>query len=203
MVDLANAGTGALTGAGIGSAFGPIGAGIGGALGGAAGLFGFGKAKQPKIKQMQNFDPQQQAVINQLSEAAQQGNQQAFEWLNRILSGDESAFAEFEAPAMEQFQQSTVPSILERFSYGQQGNMSKGNSALNNSLGAAAKSLSLGLSAQRAGLKGDAINALQNYTSQALTKKTTPYIKGGQAGGWEGLGGAAGAGWQHYLNSRG
>jgi len=202
MVDLANAFQGGLTGATTGSPYGLPGIIGGGVLGFGAGLLGFGKDKKSEIKEYKNYSPQQEQMLDRLHQMAMEGNEKAYDWYMRILSGDESAFDEFEAPEMERFQQETVPGILERFSYGPNGGMSKGSSALNNSLGAAAKSLSLGLSAQRANLKNQAAQGIEGFANKALQPRTTKYAEEGQSGGWSALAGPAAEGYKHYLNSR-
>lgn len=196
MVDWSNAGSGVGIGAGIGSSFGPIGAGIGGALGGLAGLFGFGKGKKDKIKQTPNYTPDQINFINDLLQQAKAGNQNAFEYLNSILSDEEGVLEDFQRPALDQFNNEIIPGILERFT----GLNAGRSSALEQTLGQAAKGLATNLSAQRAGLKQNAINQLQNFGQLGLTRQTSPYIQQGTQGSFGMLAPYAGQGFLNLLN---
>lgn len=188
MADWGGAGQGAITGASLGSSFGPIGAGVGGLIGAGAGLLGFGKSKPNKIKQMKNFDPQQLELLDSVIQQAKQGNQNAFQYLNQILSNDPQAMEAFNAPAMQEFEEDIIPSILERYS----GMGARSSSALNQSLGRAGQTLATNLNAQRAQLKGNAINQLLGYSQMGLTPKTTPYIKEGKTGALQSMAPAAG-----------
>ncbi len=190
--DVGNAATGALTGGGVGAAFGPNGAAAGAGVGGLLGGLGGGKSKKDKIKQLAKYDPQQEAFLNQLLEMAQQGNKNAFDYLNSILSDEEGAFEDFERPYLQQFNEEVIPSILERFTGS---SMSKGGSALNQSLGRAATNLSTNLASQRANLKNNAINQLNQYGQMALTQKSQPYVQKGKTGAFEMLGDAASSGY--------
>lgn len=200
MVDWANSGTGALTGAGIGSVFGPIGSGVGGILGGLSGLFGFGKSKSPQIKQYQNFSSDQQELIQEATQAARAGNQNAIKWLNSILSDEEGTFDEYEKPYLDQFNEEVIPGILERFT----GMGARSSSALNQTLGQAAKGLSTNLSEQRANLKKNALQQLSDFSQLGLRQSGTPYIQGGKQGAFELLapyaGQALGSGFMDLLN---
>ena len=189
MSNFGNAIAGGATGAGIGSAFGPVSAGIGGLLGGLGGLLGLGKGKSEKIKRFDPYDQQQRAYLNQLLQGAQSGNQNAMQYLNSILSNDEQAYNDFEAPEMQRFQQQTVPGIMERFS----GMGAQSSSALNQTLGQAGQDLSLGLAQQRAGLKQNALQQLLGMGQQGLTPQHY-YTKGGQQSLWGQLAPAASQG---------
>lgn len=179
-LDWNNALTGAMTGGGIGTIGGPLGTAAGAIGGGLLGLLGGGKSKQDKLQNYNPYSEEQQNFINQLAELVQQGNLQAFQYLNQILSDDPELMEQFEAPLREKFEQQEIPSILERMT--NRGTGSAGGSALNQSLGEAAKGLYTNLAAQRANLKGSAINALQQYGNQALTKMNTPYTQKGSPG---------------------
>src|SRR5258706_11085385 len=123
MADFSNAFKGLTTGAALGSPGGLPGAVGGGLLGGLFGLFGGGKDKPEKIKQLPRYSPEQQQFLSEILEGARSGNQQALQYYQQILSDDPEAFADFEAPALEQFQQQTIPNILERINAG--GGMNK------------------------------------------------------------------------------
>lgn len=178
-----NAAAGAATGVGMGAPLGPWGAAGGAALGGLTGLFGFGKAKKTKLKDYANFSPGQSSLIDELAEGVRSGNKDALAYLNSILSDDESAFADFEAPYKQQFEQEVVPNILEKFT----GQGARNSSAARQSLATAGKDLSMNLAAQRAKLKESAVNQLLGLTDRALTKKNTPYIQQGSSSIWSDL----------------
>ena len=188
--------TGALTGGGVGGAFGPAGSLIGASLGGLTGLLGGGRSKPAKFKQQPMYSPQQMQAFNDILQQAQGGNKNAFNYLNSILSDEEGAFEDFERPYQEQFQQQTVPSILERFS----GAGARSSSGLNQTLGQAARGLSGDLAAQRAQLKNSAIQQLLNYTNTGLQRTTTPYIQERRPGLFEQLQGPAQGGFSELIN---
>lgn len=196
MVDLSNALAGAGTGAGVGAAFGPLGAGIGGLVGGLGGLFGGGKGKKDKIKNLPNYTPEQQQFINQRLQMAMQGDQEAMKFIMSILSDEPGAFEDFERGALEQFNEQVIPGIMERFS----GLGAQSSSALNQSLSQAARRLSGDLASQRASLKGQAINQLNNYANTGLTRQNSPYVQQGNQGLFNQLAPAAAQGWQSLVN---
>ena len=146
-------------------------------------------------KEFQNFSPEQQQLINEALQAARSGNQNAMQWLNSILSDEEGAFEDFERPYREQFEEQTIPSILERLNAG--GGMNKGGSAISRQLAQAGRQFSGDLASMRAGLKNNAINQLHNFSNLGLQRKTTPYQTTGTRGALDifansGIGGQAG-----------
>jgi hypothetical protein len=199
MVDLNNAFGGAATGAGIGASFGPWGALGGGVLGGLAGLSGFGKSKEPKIKQQSLYSPEQMSTFSDLLNQAKAGNQDAIAYFSKLFSDEPGAFEDFERPYLEQFQNEIAPSILEMLNAGQ----NKYSSGVTNSLANAAKGLSTNLASQRANLRQNAGQMLQNYTQLGLTRQTQPYTKSYQQGAFANLAPAAAQGYQSLLNNYG
>jgi len=139
-----------------------------------AGLLG-GGGKDDQVKQMPTYSPQQLEFINDLLQQAKSGNQNAFKFLNQILSDDPKAMEAFNAPAIQEFEEDIIPSILERFS----GLGARNSSALNQTLGRAGETLATNLNSQRAQLKSNAINQLMGYSQMGLTPTTKPYIKAG------------------------
>jgi len=199
MADFSNALTGAATGAGIGTAFSPgIGTAIGGGLGFLSGLLGFGKDQPDQVKERQRYSPEQQQFLSQILEQAKAGNKQALEYYQKILSDDPEAFADFERPAMEQFQQQTIPNILERINAG--GGMNKYSGAVTQQLAQAGRGLSGDLASQRANLKNNAIQGLQQYSQLGLQQLSDPYIQGGRPGAFSQAAPAASAGYASLLN---
>lgn len=148
-------------------------------LGAGAGLLSMfgGKGSSPKIKQTSNLSPEQQQyrdmVLNQLKETSPD----MFNYINSILSDEDEAYQDFEAPYMEKYQ-NEIPRILERF----RGGDTKYSSALNQSLAAGARGLSTDLAAQRANLKQNVMNNLMNLSQLGLNQTNTPYIKEGKQG---------------------
>lgn len=136
-------------------------------------LFG----KSPKLKQMPNYSPQQQSFLDMLLQGSQQGTQGSLDWLQSLF-GDEG-FEDYERPYMEQFNQQIVPGITEKFA----GMGAKSSSGLNQALAQAGRGLSSDLASQRANLRGQGINALQNYAQLGLGRQTTPYATQGTQGG--------------------
>jgi len=150
---------------GIGSALGGL--GVGGMAGTQKGgimdwLFGH----SPEMQQASRFTPEQQGYQNQLLGGLQQPTSSGMDWLQQLLSNDPSAFADFEAPYQQQFQQETLPSIAERFA-GMGSGGAQSSSGFQQTLGRAGKELSTSLAALRLGLKGQAIQQLQGFGQQA------------------------------------
>ncbi len=170
MVDLGNA----LSGAVAGSNFGPLGA-LGGGL---LGAFGVGKGKKTKLKNYNPYTPEQQQFQGQALQGAQNLTPSVFDYLQQILSNEPGAFEDFERPYQEQFQEQTVPFLLDRFLGGQE----KGSGSLNLALAQAGRQLSGDLATQRAKLRESAINQLNNYANVGLNKQNTPYIQQGTPG---------------------
>lgn len=190
-----NAATGAATGAGLGAPGGPLGSGLGALGGGLLGLFGGGKSKRPKIKYEPDYEPDQLELLQELTQGVRSGNKDALSYLNSILSNEEGAFQDFEDPFKQQFEQQTVPTILERFS----GAGARGSSGLQQTLASAGKDLSTNLAAQRAQLKQGAINQLLGFQEPALAKRRTRYMQEGRPGIFENLRGAASEGGKEGL----
>jgi hypothetical protein len=198
MADFSNAFTGAATGAGLGTPFGPIGAGVGAGLGGLFGLLGFGKDQPTELKERQRYTPEQQQAYAELLEGVKAGNKDAIAYYQKILADDPDAFADFERPAMDQFQQETVPNILERLNAG--GGMNKYSGAVTQQLAQEGRKLSTNLAAQRANLKQNAAQGLFNYSQTALGETTQPYLQGGTQGAFSALSPSAGSGYASVLS---
>lgn len=178
---------------------------IGPAIGALGSLFsGGGKSKPDKVKnvptessgtqstnqtgkqtsetknsftQIPNFDPQQLKFLQNILSQSNGSTGNAFDYLNQILSNNPEQEEAFNAPAMRNFEEDIIPSILER--YGGRG--SKNSSALQQTLGRAGQNLATDLNAQRANLKGNAINQLLQYSNLGLTQKTTPFSSGSKS----------------------
>ncbi len=146
----------------------------------------FGKPEQ--LKEYNPYNSQQQQGFSDILKQAMQGNQNALQYLNSLLSDEPEAYEDFERPFMDQFEQQTIPSILERFT----GAGARSSSALNQTLGQAGRQLSGDLATQRAGLKQNAMSQLQNYSQMGFTPQKQPYVQGATQGLFQQLAPAAG-----------
>ena len=176
---------------------------LGGGAGAAASSQGgrdymFGK--EGGIEQASKFSPQQQQMFEQLMPLLQGAQGEGMEWLQQILSGDEDAFAKFEAPMKRQFEQETMPGIAERFAgAGSHGSLS--SSGLNQSMGQAGRELSESLAGLRGGLQQNAMSQLQGLMGQGYQstfenmyrQPTTGLVGGMMQGAGQGFGKMAGA----------
>lgn len=129
-----------------------------------------------KIQQTPNYTPQQQSYLDMILQNLQGSTGQNMDWLQGLF--DEEGFADFERPYKEQFEQQTIPNIMERFA----GSDSKGSSGLNQTLAQAGRGLSGDLANQRSNLRMQATGQLHNYGNQALNQQSTPYVQQGQEG---------------------
>lgn len=149
-------------------------AGIGG-LGPALGLgtktgrnFLFGQ-RGGFQKPQETLSPEQKQLRDTLLQLSGQGTQDAFGYLQSILSDQPEAFNAFEAPIRRQFEQEIVPGLAERFGAGAGSAGALSSSSLNRSLSQAGRDLSTNLAGLRAGLKDQAIGRLQGFLGTGLT----------------------------------
>ena len=177
MVDWGNAATGAATG------FGLTGSPYGAAAGGLLGLVGGGKSKSAKLKNYNPYNQQQQQSQGGLLSGIDEITPNHLEYLNSIISQDPEAFAQFEAPHIQQFEEDFVPNLIERIMG--RGSGSKGSSGLNRALARGASDLSTKLAALKGELTNQAGQTLQNYRTQAMEPQNKPYIQGGSPGLFE------------------
>jgi len=125
-----------------------------------------------RTEQVPTVTPQQKGVLDQIlgglggqgfgGGALGSGLQNIF----NLLSGDQGALDAFQAPAIRQFEEQTVPGIAERFSG--LGAGAQRSSAFGQQLGAAGAGLAENLSAQRAGLQSDALSQLRGLLGMGL-----------------------------------
>ena len=129
--------------------------------------FFFGK--KPKYKQVSTLSPGQQSLQNQITGGltggqAGQGYSAALQQLMDLVQGQPGAYNVMEAPARRQFQEQTVPNILERFTGAGAGR----SSGLNRTLSSAATGLEENLAAQRGQMQQQAVQSLlNNFLSQS------------------------------------
>lgn len=150
--------------------------------------FLFGKGE--KTDQFQRFTPEQQSLQNQLIGGTGAQLPQAFDYLSQILSNNPDLISKFEAPTRRAFQEETLPSIAERFT----GMGAQKSSAFGQQLGKAGERLEEGLSAQRAGLQGQALSQLQGLLGGAMTPSFENVLRPGTQGLFGGLAQGAGQG---------
>ena len=131
-----------------------------------------------KVMDYNKLNPEQQQVQSGINKSLLGSNQSAFDWLNSIINDEEGAFEDYEAPLKEQFEQYTIPMLLEKFG----GIGAKNSSAFQQTLGEAGRGYGRDIAAQRANLKGNAVQMLQNYGNQGLNQSQSPYIQGGTKG---------------------
>jgi len=130
------------------------------------------------IEQVPTVNPQQQQFLEQLLGQLGGPLGMGIGNLTDILSGRPEAFASFEKPARQAFEQKTIPGIAERFSGvgGQQ------SSAFGQQLGQAASDLETNLSAQRSGLQSQALQQLMGLLGQGMQPQFQNYQQEAQPG---------------------
>ena len=117
----------AVGGAGAGSIFGPVGTAVGGVVGAIGSLFG---KKKKKIKKVNNFDPQQQALYNDYVKSIRGQGPLAGNF-NFDAEGYNDVFDKtIGRQANRNFQEKTIPSITGEFRKGGIGNSSYTGEAL-------------------------------------------------------------------------
>lgn len=120
------------------------------------------------LKQIPNYTPQMMQLFQSLLGGAQQGAPRGLSFLSQLAGGDESAFADLEAPAYAAFNKS-LGQIGSRFSqFGAQD-----SSAFQNALSGAGGQLAQNLQSQRADYRLNAIKELLGNSQQLLGQK--PY----------------------------
>jgi len=146
------------------------------------------------FSQQDLMNPQQQQLMSQLLGGLGAPTASSLEYIQKILSDDPEAFADFEAPFKQQFEQETVPMIAERFA----GLNAGSSSAMNQTLGEAGSNLSTQLAGLRANLKGGAMQQLQGLMGQGLQptfqtsyQQGTPGFLGALGSGLSSAGGSA------------
>lgn len=118
-------------------------------------------------------------------------------YLQNILSGDPNAFAAFEAPYLQNFEQNIVPGIAERFAGMGTGAGALNSSGLNNSLAQAGRNLQTDLAGLRAGLQMQALPQALGYAQQPYSNilagsQVSPFAYAHQPGSPGLLGGVLG-----------
>lgn len=131
------------------------------------GKFLFGS--DPEIQQLQNLNPQQQQLLQQLLSGGMGNLQGGQNYLSKLFGNNSEDFSDFENPFITQFNEQTVPGLAERFS----GMGARNSSAFTQALGQAGAGLSQNLASLRGNLRQ---NALGHTFGQAqLGLGTSPF----------------------------
>lgn len=118
------------------------------------------------------YNPEQQRTLDYVNQMARdgitnnRGYQQGSDYINRLLSNDPEAYAAFEAPYRQQYEQQVIPGIAERFAGQGAGNTS--SSAFRNSLAQAGGDYTTGLAALRAQMQMQALPQALNYAKAPM-----------------------------------
>lgn len=157
----------------------------------------------PEAKQLSTQTDQQNQFQEMILSMLGGPTSQGFDFLQQILSGDEDAFKDFEAPIKRQFEQEVVPGIAERFA-GMGTGGAQNSSAMQQTMGRAGGELSQNLAQLRSGLKMGALQQLQGLMGvgqkQAVENVYDPGAYGVVGGLLQGAGEGAGkAGMQYFL----
>jgi hypothetical protein len=128
-------------------------------------LFGYGN----KSKKLPTIAPYQEralqgAVENPIQNSPLYGGVSDF--LQKIYSGDPSAFEAFEAPALRQFNEQLIPQLAERFTGAGTGAGAINSSAFQNQATHAATDLSERLAAMRANIQQQSLYPALAYAQQ-------------------------------------
>lgn len=147
----------------------------GGLLGGGGGGGGLGGSPEEFGKVKTATSEQEQFLKNLYGSGGglggNQGFQQGQDFLSRLLSNDPELMKQFEAPYMEQFQQQTVPGLLEKFGSLGTGAGATYGSGLQNSLAQAGRGLQTDLAAMRSGLQQQALPQALSYAQQPVANQ--------------------------------
>ena len=132
-----------------------------------------GQSKGGGYEKLTAVTPGQEGLLNQLMQAAFPNQQSAAEGFQQFLPGGGGG-APIAAAANKNFQQQTIPSILNSFGAG-----AKGSSALNQALAAGASNLNTDLAAQLSQMQLQAASGLgglgTNQAQQGISKDQFAY----------------------------
>jgi hypothetical protein len=140
-----------------------------------------------KVRQTPNFTPEMMKLFQSLLGGAQGGASGGLDFLSQLASGDESAFADAEAPAYAAFDK-TLGQLGSRFS----GLGAMDSSAFQQATSGAAGELSQNLQSQRLGLRQGAIDRLLGLSTSLLGQKPYDTTLEKKRSGWDTAGDIAG-----------
>ena len=118
------------------------------------------------------YNPEQQQTLDYTNQQARTGitgnrsYQLGSDYINRLMSNDPEAYAAFEAPYKQQFEQQVIPGIGERYAGMGAGNQS--SSAFRNELAQAGGNYTTGLAALRANMQMQALPQALNYAQAPM-----------------------------------
>lgn len=155
-----------------------------------------GQSKGGGYEKLPTMTPQQQTLLNQFLGQGGQNTQNAAAGYNQFLPGGGGGQA-FQDQAKKNFEQSTIPSILNAFGSG-----TKGSSSLNQALASGASNLNTDLAAKLADMQLQASQGLGHLglgqaglgskDQFAYAPKQQPFWQQALLGGLGALGGVAG-----------
>jgi len=118
------------------------------------------------IMQTPNFTPGQMKLFEQLLGQAQAGAGPSFDFLSRLLAGDEDLMKSLEAPAIRGFEEQIAPGIAERFT--SMGAGARGSSGFQQQIATAGSRLAQSLGEQRTGLRMSALDRMLQQVQAPL-----------------------------------
>ena len=130
-------------------------------------LFG----SEESVMQTPQFTPGQMQLFETLLGQSQKGAGQSFDFLSRLLAGDEELLRSLEAPSIRAFEEQIAPSIAERFTSAGAGG--RGSSAFQQQISTAGSRLAQQLGEQRTGLRMSALDRMLQQVQAPLQYK--PY----------------------------
>jgi len=138
-------------------------------------------------RKIPNFTPEQMNLFKMLLGGTGQGlGGGGLDYLSRLASGDESAFAESEAPAYSAYEKA-LGQLGSRFA----GLGAMDSSAFQNATSGAASTLAENLAANRSNLQQSAIDKLLGLSQSLLGQQ--PYSYERKPSGWESFGSLLGS----------
>jgi hypothetical protein len=123
------------------------------------------------IMQTPNYSPGQMQLLEQLIGQAQKGAGTSFDFLSKLLAGDEDIFKSLEAPAIRGFEEQIAPGIAERFT--SMGAGARGSSGFQQQIASAGSRLAQQLGEQRTGIRMSALDRMLQQVQAPLGYK--PY----------------------------
>jgi hypothetical protein len=130
-------------------------------------LFG----QEEGVMQTPNFTPGQMQLFETLLGQSQKGASSSFDFLSRLLAGDEDLMRSLEAPAIRGFEEQIAPGIAERFT--SMGAGARGSSGFQQQIATAGSRLSQQLGEQRTGMRMSALDRMLQQVQAPLSYK--PY----------------------------
>ena len=121
------------------------------------------------VMQTPTMTPGQMQLLEQLTGQAQRGAGTSFDFLSRLLAGDEDLFRSLEAPAIRGFEEQIAPGIAERFT--SMGAGARGSSGFQQQIATAGSRLAQQLGEQRTGIRMSALDRMLQQVQAPLGYK--------------------------------